>query len=79
MTLRDAIYSPCVIHQRRMHKPKHPISDNIRRRATLREENVHIPSLDDMISIEADREQMQKFFEEKKKPTLRNRFLNLFK
>lgn len=75
MTLRDAIYSPCVIHQRRMHKPKHPISDNIRRRATLMEENVHIPSLDDLVAIE----NLKPIQPKQAKPTLRNRFLNLFK
>ncbi|MBO7443611.1 MAG: hypothetical protein J6T10_15185 [Methanobrevibacter sp.] len=53
MTLRDAIYSPCAVYQRRTNKSKHPIADNIRRRETLREENIQIIDIDELWKIEA--------------------------
>ena len=53
MTLRDAIYTPCALYQRRTRKSKTPIQDNIRRRATLMEENIQIADLDELWKIEA--------------------------
>lgn len=75
MTLRDAIYSPCALYQRRYHKSKTPIQDNIRRRATLMEENVHIPSLDDLVAIE----NLKPIQPKQAKLTLRDRFISFFK
>ena len=84
MTLRDAIYTPCTVYQRRTRRSKTPIQDNIRRRATLREENVHIPSLDDMVAIEDKRYiRCDKHFNpiqpKQPQPTLRDRFISFFK
>ncbi|MBO7443838.1 MAG: hypothetical protein J6T10_13340 [Methanobrevibacter sp.] len=53
MNLKKAIYTPCDLSQRRTHKPKHPIEDNIRRRARLREENILIVDIDELWKIEA--------------------------
>ena len=75
MTLRDAIYTPCVLYQRRTHKSKTPIQDKIRRRATLMEENVHIPSLDDLVVIE----NLKPIQPKQAKLTLRDRFISFFK
>lgn len=88
MTLRDAIYSPCAVCQRRTRKPKHPIEDNIRRRATLREENIQIIDLDELWKIEAMKHNTQyipcdKHWNplplEQPKPTLRDRFISFLK
>ena len=80
MTLRDAIYTPCALYQRRTRKSKTPIQDKIRRTQTLQDENVHVISLDDMIVLEKQKEELANyFFPSKPKPTLRDRFISFFK
>ena len=88
MTLRDAIYTPCTLCQRRYRKSKTPIQDSIRRRATLREENIQILDFDEMKKIEAMKHNI-KFIPcdkhwhllppEQPKPTFRDRFISFFK
>lgn len=79
MTLRDAIYSPCAVYQRRHQKSKHPISDNIRRRATLREENIQIIDLDEMIAIQRAKQELLQEHPTQPKPRFRDRFISFFK
>lgn len=88
MTLRDAIYSPCAVYQRRINKSKHPIADNIRRRETLREENIQIIDIDELWKIEAMKNNIRfvpcdKHWNplppKQPKPTLKDRFISFLK
>ena len=75
MSLHDAIYMP------RTNAPfkrdyKHPIQDNIRRTAMLKEENVQILDFDEMAKLENISLPETK---KQTKPSLLSRFISLFK
>ena len=79
MNLKEAIYTPCDLSQKRRNQSKTPISDNIRRRDILRHENIQILDLDEMIAIQRAKQELQQQHPIKPKPTLRNRFISFFK
>lgn len=79
MTLHDAIYSPRVESQVRRNLKHYPTSeDNYRRRMKLNEENIQILDLDE-IPMKELKTKWKNRIVFKPKPTLRDRFLNLFK
>ena len=52
MNLHDAIYTPRVEYNVRDHTPKTPIQDAIRRRATMKAENIQVIDLDNLRKLE---------------------------
>ncbi len=81
MNLHDAIESPRVDGRGRKIVSKTPIEDNIRRMQTLREENIQILDLDELVRIEtkARPRKTNTIRIPKPKQTLLHRFFNLFR
>ena len=81
MILHDAIETPRVEYQVRDLRSKTPIQDNIRRMQTLKEENIQILDLDELVKIEKEIKprKTNRIRIPKPKQTIRHRFFNLFK
>lgn len=85
MNLHDAIYTPRVEYNVRDHTPKAPIQDSIRRRATMKAENIQVIDLDELWKLQE--EKMQEVKQQRKprvkmpkpKRTLLEKFIWLFR
>lgn len=78
MNLHDAIYTPRV-HASYDRKLKTPIQADIRRVAKLREQKVQILDFNEIEKLERELDKDFELTTETNKPTLRNRFISLFK
>lgn len=81
MNLHDAIETPRVESQVRDLRSKTPIEDDIRRMQTLKENNVQILDLDELVKLEtkAKPRKTNTIRMPKPKQTLLHRFLKLFR
>ena len=81
MNLHDAIETPRVESQVRDLSSKTPIEDNIRRMQTLKQENIQILDLDELVKLEtkARPRKTNTIRIPKPKQTIRHRFFNLFR
>lgn len=85
MNLHDAIYTPRA-KQVKIWESKTPIEDNIRRTQRLKEQNIQILDLDELLKVEqkyAEKQPKQtkteKTEEIRPKQSLLDRFISLFK